>query len=349
MPAPPIWRGHLIGELMTTARSSVNSGLQRFDAIPEQALAWHRAGQGAALATVVETWGSAPRRTGSQLVVAGDGRIEGSVSGGCVEGAVILAAQDAIADGGHQILEFGVSDEDAFAVGLACGGTIRILVEPVGGSLSETTLADLVAARAERRAVSYVVDLDTGAGRLDEEGHTDRKRMDRSGVEEDGKTFVAVHNPPLRLIAVGAVHITQALVPMARIAGYDPVIIDPRGAFASPERFPDEVLIDDWPDEAIAAIGLDARCAVVLLTHDPKIDDPALETALRSQCFYIGALGSSRTHAKRITRMQDAGFDAPTLARIHGPIGLDIGAAGPAEIAVSIIAEMTAVLRGRQA
>ncbi|AHD09081.1 XdhC family protein [Phaeobacter gallaeciensis] len=326
--------------------------LQRFDNVPETALDWHQAGKeagkGAALATVVETWGSAPRRTGSQLAVASDGRIEGSVSGGCVEGAVILAAQEAIASGRHQVLEFGVSDEDAFAVGLACGGTIRILVEPIGGTLAEDTLAALVAARAERRAVSYVVDLDSGAGHLDVDGHTDRKRLDKSGVEADGKTFVAVHNPPLRLIVVGAVHIAQALVPMARIAGYDPVIIDPRAAFASAERFPGETLVEDWPDEAIAALGLDGRTAVVLLTHDPKIDDPALEAALRSECFYIGALGSTRTHAKRITRMQEAGFTEDTLQRIHGPIGLDIGAAGPAEIAVSIIAEMTAVLRGRR-
>ncbi|ATG36107.1 Xanthine and CO dehydrogenase maturation factor, XdhC/CoxF family [Phaeobacter piscinae] len=331
-------------------------GLQRFDNIPETALDWHRAakdsgqqgGRGAALATVVETWGSAPRRTGSQLAVASDGRIEGSVSGGCVEGAVILAAQEAIADGRHRLLEFGVSDEDAFAVGLACGGTIRILVEPIGGTLAEDTLADLVAARAERRAVSYVVDLDSGAGHLDAEGHTDRKRLDKSGVETDGTIFVAVHNPPLRLVVVGAVHIAQALVPMARIAGYDPAIIDPRAAFASAERFPGETLVEDWPDEAIAALGLDARTAVVLLTHDPKIDDPALEAALRSECFYIGALGSTRTHAKRVARMQGAGFDAAAIERIHGPIGLDIGAAGAAEIAVSIIAEMTAVLRGRR-
>ncbi|WP_293573470.1 XdhC family protein [Phaeobacter sp.] len=320
----------------------------RFDAIPEQALNWHRAGAGAALATVVETWGSAPRRIGSQLVVAGDGRIEGSVSGGCVEGAVILAAQEAIADGKHQLLEFGVSDDDAFAVGLACGGTIRILVEPVGGSLPEALLADLVAARANREAVCYVVDLDTGAGRLERSGHDERIRMDRSGVEPDGTSFVAVHTPPLRLIAVGAVHITQALIPMARIAGYDPVIIDPRAAFATPERFPDAELRDDWPDEAVAAIGLDARTAIVLLTHDPKIDDPALEAALRSECFYIGALGSSRTHDKRRSRMQAAGFDGAVLDRIHGPIGLNIGASGPAEIAVAIMAEMTAVLRGRQ-
>ncbi|MFT7595510.1 MAG: xanthine dehydrogenase accessory factor, partial [Paracoccaceae bacterium] len=163
----------------------------------------------------------------------------------------------------------------------------------------------------------------------------------------DGQTFVAVHNPPLRLIVVGAVHIAQALVPMARIAGYDPILIDPRDAFGSAARFPGETILHDWPDEAVAALGLDVRTAMVLLTHDPKLDDPALMAALQADCFYIGALGSTRTHAKRVERMQAAGFTADQIARIHGPVGLDIGAAGPAEIAVAILAQMTAVLRGR--
>ena len=320
---------------------------QRFENAPEVALEWHRDGTGAALATVVQTWGSAPRRAGSQLVVGGDGRIEGSVSGGCVESAVVFEALEAIEDGKHRLLEFGVSDDDAFAVGLACGGTIKVLVEPVGGALPVDLLEELVAARKERIALAYEVDLDSGARRLVRDGYAERLRMDRSGVEEDGKTFVAVHNPPLRLIVVGAVHIAQALVPMARIAGYDPVIIDPGEAFAAAARFPGETLMDDWPDEAVEKLGLDARTALVLLTHDPKLDDPALEAALGADCFYIGALGSTRTHAKRVDRMVAAGFTAEQIGRIHGPIGLDIGAAGPSEIAVSILAEMTAVLRGK--
>ncbi|WP_158964324.1 XdhC family protein [Chachezhania sediminis] len=327
--------------------------MDRFDQAPETALAWHRDGTGAALATVIETWGSAPRRAGAQLAVSGDGRIEGSVSGGCVEGAVIYEAADAIADGRHRVLEFGVSDDDAFAVGLACGGTIRILVEPVGGSLPHDTLAALVDARTKREALAYAVDLETGAGQLVREGEevATRLRMDRSGVAEDGRTFYAIHNPPLRLVLVGAVHIAQALVPMARIAGYDPVLIDPRPAFGSDARFPGETILDDWPDEAVTQLGLDARTALVLLTHDPKIDDPALETALRAAPgegpFYIGALGSTRTHAKRVARLTANGFTEAELSRIHAPVGLDIGAAGPAEIAVSILAQMTAVLRGK--
>lgn len=322
----------------------------RFENAPELALEWHRAGLGAVLCTVIETWGSAPRRTGSQLVVGGDGRIEGSVSGGCVEGAVILEAQEALLSGNHTVLEFGVSDEDAFAVGLACGGTIRVLLEPVGKTLDEETLEALVLARAERRAVAYEVSLTSGKGHLvNTASYPDRMRMDRSGVEEDGETFVAVHNPPLRLVVVGAVHIAKALVPMARIAGYDPVLIEPRAAFGSAARFPGERILDDWPDEAVENLGLDTRTALVLLTHDPKLDDPALMAALRSNCFYIGALGSKRTHGQRQQRMIAAGFSQDDLARIHGPIGLDIGAAGPAEIAVSILAEMTGVLRGKVA
>ena len=316
----------------------------KLEGAPELALEWHRAGRGAVLATVVETWGSAPRRVGAQMVVSGDGQIEGSVSGGCVEGAVMVEALEALEEGKGRLLEFGVSDGDAFAVGLACGGTIRVLVEPVGAVLSETVLDALVAARAGRRAVAYVCDAETGGGLLTEAGFEDRFRMDRSGVEEDGR-FVAVHNPPLRLVIVGAVHIAQSLVPMARIAGFDPILIDPRSAFGSQARFPGETIVEDWPDEALATIGLDGRTALVLLTHDPKLDDPALHEALRSDVFYIGALGSKRTHAARCARLREAGFGEKDIARIHGPVGLDIGAAGPSEIAVSVLAEMVRVLR----
>ena len=318
--------------------------MDRFDRIPEIALAWHRAGKGAALATVVETWGSAPRRVGSQLAISGVGEIEGSVSGGCVEGAVVAEAMDAIEDGKPVMLEYGVSDGDAFAVGLACGGTIRVMVEPVGAVMPVALLEELVAARAAREPVAYVTGM-TAKPRLARTGFDERFRMDRSGFEPDGETFVAIHNPPLRMIIVGAVHIAQALVPMARIAGYDPLLIDPRESFGSAERFPGETIRHDWPDEGVRVFGLDARTALVLLTHDPKLDDPALEQALSSDVFYIGALGSTRTHAKRVERLRERGHGDAAIARIHGPVGLDIGAAGPAEIALSILAEVTRVLR----
>ncbi|SMH31592.1 XdhC family protein [Maritimibacter sp. HL-12] len=319
---------------------------ESFDNIPETALAWHRAGRGAVLATVVQTWGSAPRPVGSQLVVSGAGEIEGSVSGGCVEGAVVVEAGEALAAGESRLLSYGVSDDSAFAVGLACGGTIRVLVEPVGAQIPEAMLAEMVAARAAREPVAYVVETESWARRLARpEAFPERFRADRSGFEEDGETFVAVHNPPLRMLIVGAVHIAQALVPMARLAGYDPVIVDPRGAFAADHRFPGEAIHEDYPDEVFPALGLDARTAVVTLSHDPKIDDPAIEAALGADVFYLGCLGSTRTHAKRVERLTERGFSPAEIARIHAPIGLDIGAKSPPEIAISVMAQITQRLR----
>jgi xanthine dehydrogenase accessory factor len=315
------------------------------DRIPEIALVWHRAGRGAALATVIGTWGSAPRPAGSQLAVSGTGEIMGSVSGGCVEGAVVAEALDALNDGRPRVLTFGVADEDAFAVGLACGGTIRVLVEPVGAAMPEEMLAEIASARADRRPLGYGVHVETWARRLlAPDDAPDRFRADRAGIEESGE-FVTLFNPPLRMIVVGAVHIAQALLPMARLAGYDPVLIDPREAFGSQTRFPGERILHDWPDEALAEVGLDARTAVVTLTHDPKLDDPAIVAALASRAFYLGCLGSMRTHAKRLERLRAAGVAEDALARIHAPVGLDIGARTPAEIAVAVLAEITQALR----
>lgn len=320
--------------------------MDRFDDIPEVALDWHRAGKGAVLATVVQTWGSAPRPVGSQLAVSGTGEIQGSVSGGCVEGAVIVEALEAVEDGESRLLTFGVSDDEAFAVGLACGGTIRVLVEPVGKSVPEDMLAELVKKRLSREPVGYLVNTETWERRLvAREDYPDRFRGDRSGFEEDEQSFVAIHNPPLRMVVVGAVHIAQALVPMARIAGYDPLIIDPRGAFAQDHRFPGEDIREDYPDEVLPGYGLDTRTAVVTLSHDPKIDDPAIEAAIASECFYLGSLGSTRTHAKRVERLKERGFTEDQIARIHAPVGLDIGSKSPAEIAVSVMAQITQALR----
>ena len=314
--------------------------------IPALALHWHHAGRGAVLATVIETWGSAPRPTGSQLVIDRDGAMQGSVSGGCVEGAVIVEAMDALGDGKPRMLDFGVSDDQAFAVGLACGGRIRVMVEPVGATFPVDILTDLVAARAERRPVAVVSDLTGPARRLAPVAdYPDRFRKDRSGISEDGAQFIAIHNPPLRMVIVGAVHIAQPLVIMARMAGYDPVIVDPRPAFGAESRFPGETILEDWPDVALSAYGLDPRTAVVTLTHDAKLDDPAIMAALRSDVFYLGCLGSTRTHAKRLLGLEEAGFSAADIARIHAPVGLNIGATTPAEIAVSVMAQITQVLR----
>lgn len=327
------------------------------DRIPEIALDWHRSGRGAALATVVETWGSAPRPVGAQLAISGASDLMGSVSGGCVEGAVIAEALEGIEAGDARLMEFGVSDDDAFAVGLACGGRIRVLVEPVGSALPEALLAEIVAARAERRPVGIETRIPQGEGMIRSIGQPEHRLLayrdaperfdaDRSGFDAEAPDrFVAIHNPPLRLAVVGGVHIAQPLTAMARQAGYDVTVIDPREAFASPERFPGERLVHTWPDAGLDALGLDLRTAVVLLTHDPKLDDPALMRALPSEAFYIGALGSKRTHAKRVERLRAAGLSEDQIARIDAPVGLDIGARSPAEIALAVLAEMTERLR----
>ena len=328
----------------------------RQDQIPETALEWMRADKGAALATVLDTWGSAPRPVGSQLAISGEGEIEGSVSGGCVEGAVVAEALEALGDGHPRILEFGVADEDAFAVGLACGGRIRVLVEPLGDSpgLEAADLARLVDARRSKKAAAMLVNLETWerriiSGRAASESVAvrDRIRADSSGFADGW--FVGIHNPPLRLIVVGAVHIAQALLPMARLAGYDALLVDPREAFGTESRFPGEKISHAWPDEAIAEAGPDSRTAVVTLAHDPKIDDPAIRAALDSEAFYLGCLGSTRTHAKRLARLSSAGVSHADLSRLHAPIGADIGARSPAEIAISIMAEITERLRKGEA
>ncbi len=222
----------------------------------------------------------------------------------------------------------------------------------------------LRAALAERRAVALVTDLGSGLQTLvDAEGRQQGEagledeflpqvveaiRQDRRGIVDfyDGRFFINVHPPANRLLIVGAVHLAQALVPAARLAGFDVSVIDPRTAFATLERFPDTDLITEWPDEALARLRPDARTAVVALTHDPKFDDPALIAALSSAAFYVGVLGGRKNQAARLDRLRTQGLTADQLARIHGPVGLDIGAVSPAEIAVAILADIILALRG---
>jgi len=298
--------------------------------ILETALRWYQDGLGVAVATVVETWGSAPRPVGSQLVIGSDGGMAGSVSGGCVEGAVIAEGLAAIEDGRTRLLEFGVSDDDAFAVGLACGGKIKVIVEPLatGDGIALDLLEKVVAARAKRVAIGIATNLvDWSRHLVTETDYPARFAADQSGQE--GEVFITLFNPSLRMCVVGAVHIAQPLVTMAQLAGYDTVLIDPRTAFATPARFPDVRLVHDWPDAALQAEGLDARTAVITLTHDPKLDDPAIETALGTPVFYLGCLGSTRTHTKRVARLKARGFDEAQIDRIHAPVGADIGAKSP--------------------
>ena len=209
--------------------------------------------------------------------------------------------------------------------------------------MKRETLDALRAARRERRAVALVTELGTGAQRLAAAGQS------RTGVGPAGndEIFTHVFQPTPRLIVVGAVHIAQKLVPLARLADFAVDVVDPRIAFATPERFPDVGLSHDWPDKAVAALKPDSATALVSLTHDPKLDDPALIVALRSPAFYVGALGSRKTHGRRLERLRAEGFDDAALARLHAPVGLPIGALSPGEIAVSIMAEIVATLRGR--
>jgi xanthine dehydrogenase accessory factor len=320
------------------------------------ALAWHAAGRKVALATVVETWGSAPRPAGSVMVCDERGEFVGSVSGGCVEVAVIEASRDLLQGGAVRVLEFGVSDDDAWAVGLACGGRIRVLVEPLQPAL----VAALVAARAAARGLVQASALDgeqrllldpvrpaAGAAPELQAAAADALRRDAAQrVTLAGHEWLLTpHNPPLRLIVIGAVHIAEALCAMARLAGHAVTLIDPRSAFLRAALFPGVTLSDAWPQQALPALRLDTRCAAVLLSHDPKIDDPALEVLLHSPVYYIGALGSRRTHARRLERLLAAGHTPEALGRIHGPAGLDIGARTPPEIALSVLAQLTASLR----
>ena len=325
-----------------------------------EAARWLGEGAGVSLATVVSTWGSSPRPAGSQLAVREGGDFVGSVSGGCVEGAVVEQALQVIQSGDSELLSFGVTVEMAWEVGLACGGQVRIHVERFA---DRETLEALLAAReareprvwlcwldAERRVLLAPEDL-SGIDTQLAEAAREALRGDtaRSVESAEGSVFVQPLNPLLRLVVVGAVHIAQHLAGMARGAGYAVTVVDPRGAFASEARFPGVALFRAWPEAALTEMDLDARSALVTLSHDPKIDEPALEVGLASGAFYVGSLGSRRTHARRLERLRDRGLEDEALERIHAPVGLDIGARSPAEIAVSILAQITEVLRARPA
>lgn len=331
--------------------------------ILRQICAWRNDGHEVALATVVSTWGSAPRPVGGYMAICDTGAFVGSVSGGCVEGAVVDEAKQVMADEVPRTVEYGVSDEEAWLVGLACGGRVRISIGPVGpAGLEDDVVDELIDAREAHQAVVLLTWLDSAVHQLLRDGAMDGSPLSfpveatRSALLEDramlvdtdmGEVFLRPHNPPARVIIVGAAHVTQSLVPLAVAAGFAVVVVDPRTAFASEARFPDVDLVRSWPREAFAELELDHRTAVVTVTHDPKLDDPALLAALDADPFYIGALGSRRTHASRLERLEAEGADPAALSRIHAPVGLDIGARTTQEISVSIIAEIVQTLRKR--
>ncbi|MGL4313326.1 MAG: XdhC family protein [Sphingomonas sp.] len=294
------------------------------DTVLAAAHAWK--GAPMAIATVVSTWGSAPRPRGSHMIVHQDGRFEGSVSGGCVESDILATAADVIAGAPFQRKHYGVADAAAWEVGLPCGGEIEVLVQPVNATGFDPELFDRIAeARAAGKAITVNTDLDSGQS-------TTRTI--------EGAAFVNRYDPPRRLLIVGAVQIAQALAGLARELGISVTLIDPRARFLTEERFPGVALDDRWPDEAVTALAPDPATAVVTLSHDIKIDDPALIAALASPAAYVGALGSRKSHAARIERLKAAGVDDGAINRIDAPVGLDIGAIGPAEIALSIAAAM---------
>lgn len=302
------------------------------DSVLAAAEAWK--GARLALATVVSTWGSAPRPRGSHMLVHEDGRFEGSVSGGCVEGDILDTAAQVIAGAPFAVKDYGVADASAWEVGLPCGGEIRVMVQPVSAEGFDPELFDrIVAARADGQALTVATDLATG--------HSDLRPV------EIGEIFANRYDPPRRLIVVGAVQIAQSLVGLARTLGIETVVIDPRGRFLTEERFPDTLLDDRWPDEAVAAYKPGPSTAVVTLSHDTKIDDPALLAALATNAGYVGALGSRKSHAARLERLAAAGVSDADLARIDGPVGLAIGAIGPAEIALSIAGAMVKAFHDR--
>lgn len=289
-----------------------------------------------ALATVISTWGSAPRPRGSHMLVHADGRMEGSVSGGCVEGDVLTLAAEVIANGRAEVRRYGVADSSAWEVGLPCGGTIEVLVQPVAETGFPPALFGAIETAGEAgQAVTVTTDLASGTSIL--------------GTEAGEGLFHNRYMPPRRLLIVGAVQIAQVLAGIAGQMGISATVIDPRARFLTEQRFPGVTLDDRWPDEAIAGWRPDPATAVVTLSHDPKIDDPALIAALAAPTGYVAALGSRRSHAARRERLAAAGVGEADLDRIDAPAGIDINAIGAAEIALSIAAGMVRTLAAKPA
>lgn len=311
------------------------------DILPE-VLAWLAEGDSLALAVVLHTWGSAPRRAGSHMAIARSGRLAGSVSGGCVEAAVALAAERVLDSRRVERLSFGVADEQAWEVGLACGGQIEVLVFPAPESIPEFAIA---VQRGEIAGYRVCVAGPTGTpGKL--EGLRESDLPQRPEVRIiDGQTWFFNPLPaPPEIVAVGGGQITQALSRLVPAIGYSLLVIEPRRALAAAERFePGTHIIPEWPAPALAQHPLKASSALLTLSHNPKLDDPALLLALASPAFYIGALGSRHTHSQRCQRLTELGVQPAVLARIHGPAGLSIDPASPEEIALSMLAEIVAM------
>ncbi len=330
---------------------------------------WRESNQEIAVATVVETWGSAPRPVGSKMITTMAGGIAGSVSAGCVEGAVIQEAQSVINSGKPRLIEFGVADETAWEVGLACGGKIKVFIEP-GWALDgiyHTMKDNLISGKTFATVTTLEGGMDTtnkkmliqsdgkivGELSLPEEAEFITEKAleflenEKSGMlafPDGTKVFVESYPLPSKLIIIGAVHLSDPLITIANATGFETILIDPREAFANRERFPHvNKLIRHWPQDAMSNLTIDRSAYIVVLTHDPKLDDPALQLSLKSNARYVGALGSRRTNQKRLQRLRKAGLTEEQLSLLHAPIGLELGGRSQSEIAISIMAEIIQV------
>jgi xanthine dehydrogenase accessory factor len=336
------------------------------DVLP-QIEAWQAVGERVAVATVVRVLGSAPRPVGATMAVSSGGDMAGSVSGGCVETTVYAELADILAGGQPRRLEFGITEDMIWDVGLACGGTIDLFAY-----VAEPDLVQAVASHLARKAAfALVITLDEAkaaagwglagregvlAGEVPAEAAAVAGEMLAEGaprgcalpVARGGEAYIEPFQPAPRLVIIGGVHVGIPLSRFARELGFAVVVVDPRSKFANRERFPDadEILVA-WPDEALAGLAVDERTYIVLLTHDPKLDEPALASALQTGAAYIGAIGSRKTHAERFARMARRGVTDEELGRVYAPIGLDLGGGTPEETALSIIAEVVAVKNGR--
>lgn len=340
--------------------------------ILDDVLEWIDGEKKIALATVVSTWGSAPRGVGAKMAFTLEGDLSGSVSGGCVEGAVIEAGYEVIRSGAPTLLHFGVADETAWEIGLACGGSIEVFLQPLDPTLTEwiseqvrsdETIALLTVIDGPSDLLGASLRFTRAGGLLDElpgvpssdladlataAVFEDESRIDPVIITELGelKLFTDVISTPARLIMIGGVHISVALAKLANAIGFRTIIIEPRIAFSRTERFPYvDTIIQSWPREGLEKVGIDEKTAIAVLTHDPKIDDEAMAVALPSPAFYVGGLGSMKTQKDRRKRLREVGLSADDLSRLHGPIGLDLNARNPEEIALSILAEIVMVQR----
>jgi xanthine dehydrogenase accessory factor len=298
---------------------------------------WSKAGEDIALATVVETWGSSPRPLGSKMLVTRSGKMAGSVSNGCIEGAVFDEAQKVLKSREPKVAAFGVADEVAFEVGLACGGHIEVFIQPLGPMHQQ-----LLAALQRNEPATLVTNLVTGEAEFIKGSPTGTELARRKG-----DVFTEPFRRPAHLVIIGAIHIAIPLHRLAKVMGYRVTVVDARAKFATKERFPEaDELIVAWPDEAMAKLVIDNSTYVVILTHDPKFDLPALRSVLTKDAGYIGAIGSRKTNSNRFDALRAEGFPEEQLSRVHGPIGLDLGGRGAEETALGILAEITATRFG---